>query len=458
MRKYMVLTILVLLALLSACSQEPGQMPIENETVPTTVPVLVDIGGTQLEPDAAALDLQTMEYDLDKLLAAAPELKAVTEIELGATTLTYEQVEAIRGAFPNAELAYSIALFGQTVQPDVQSLDLAEMTPEQTEELYAVLPLMTQLQEINFVSEDGSCVYGIEQIDQLDQLRERAPEVSFRVKFELFGQTVSSEDERIEYYLVPIGNEGEPQIRAVLPYLTACEYFLLDGCGIDNEIMDQLRTDFPDTKIVWRVWIREPNYNSPRHMRRAGFLTDTHRIRTTLVTDDNCEVLKYCTEVKYVDFGHNLEISDFSFLGYMPDLEVAILALTGISDLTPLMNCPKLEYLEVFTTDVTDLTPLASCTSLEHLNISNLPGVTDLSPLYNLTNLKRLRMVVLPQITKEQINEVAQHLPNCDVLMAGWDPTENGWRYDEKGNRVPRYELLREQMEYDIDREVYNIQ
>lgn len=451
MRKYLFVTILVLLMLLSACGKEQAATGNGSETTPVTV----DIGGTVLEPDAAALDLQTMEYDLDKLLAAAPELKAVTEIELGATTLTYEQVEAIRGAFPNAELAYSIALFGQTVQPDVQSLDLADMTPEQTQELYAVLPLMPQLQEINFVNEDGSCVYSVDQIDQLDQLRERAPEVSFRVKFELFGQTVSSEDQRIEYFLVPIGNEGEPQIRAVLPYLTSCEYFLLDGCGIDNEIMAQLREDFPDTKVVWRVWIREPNYDSPRFMRRAGFLTDTHRIRTTLVTDENCEVLKYCTEVKYVDFGHNLEISDFSFLGYMPDLEAAIIGLTNCNDISMLVNCKKLEYLEVYGSQVTDLSPLAECTSLKHLNISRMQ-VDDMTCLYNL-DLERLRAVDT-KIPKAQIQEYAELHPNCQMLMEGWAPHENGWRYDEKGNRVPRYELLREQMEYDIDREVYDIQ
>lgn len=451
MRKYLFVTILVLLMLLSACGKE--QAAAGNE--PETTPVTVDIGGTVLEPDAAALDLQTMEYDLDKLLAAAPELKAVTQIELGATTLSYEQVEAIRGAFPNAQLNYSIALFEQTVQADVQSLDLADMTPEQTQELYAVLPLMPQLQEINFVNEDGSCVYSVDQIDQLDQLQERAPEVSFRVKFELFGQTVSSEDQRIEYYLVPIGNEGEPQIRAVLPYLTSCEYLLLDGCGIDNEIMAQLREDFPDTKVVWRVWIREPNYDSPRFMRRAGFLTDTHRIRTTLVTDENCEVLKYCTEVKYVDFGHNLEISDFSFLGYMPNLEAAIIGLTNCNDISMLVNCKKLEYLEVYGSQVTDLSPLAECTSLKHLNISRMQ-VDDMTCLYNL-DLERLRAVDT-KIPKAQIQEYAELHPDCQMLMEGWAPHENGWRYDEKGNRVPRYELLREQMEYDIDREVYDIQ
>ena len=451
MKKYLFVTILALLMLMSACSKEQATAGKEN----TPTPVTVDIGGTVLEPDAAALDLQTMEYDLDKLLAAAPELKLVTQIDLGATTLSYEQVESIRQAFPNATVQYSVALFGEIVESDVQSLDLGNMTAEQTQELYDVLPLMPQLQEINFVKEDGSCVYGIEQINQLDQLRERAPQVNFRVKFELFGQTVSSEDQRIEYYLVPIGNEGEPQIRAVLPYLTACEYFLLDGCEIDNEVMAQLRADFPETKIVWRVWIREPNYDSPRFMRRAGFLTDTHRIRTTLVTDENCDVLKYCTEVKYVDFGHNLEISDFSFLGYMPDLEAAIIGLTNCNDISMLVNCKKLEYLEVYGSQVTDLSPLAECTSLKHLNISRMP-VDDITCLYDL-ELERLRAVDT-KIPKAQIQEYADRHPDCQMLMEGWAPHENGWRYDEKGNRVPRYELLREQMEYDIDREVYDIQ
>ena len=33
-------------------------------------------------------------------------------------------------------------------------------------------------------------------------------------------------------------------------------------------------------------------------------------------------------------------------------------------------------------------------------------------------------------------------------MFEGADPTENGWRYDEQGNAVPRYALLREQFGY----------
>ena len=134
----------------------------------------------------------------------------------------------------------------------------------------------------------------------------------------------------------------------------------------------------------------------------------------------------------------------------MTKLEVCIIALTSLHDLTPLENCPELEYLEIFTTSVTDLSPLAKCTKLRHLNISNLKQVSDLTCLYSL-NLERMRAVVT-KIPKEQIEEYARLHPDCEMLMQGADPTDYGWRYDSGGKQVPRYALLREQMKYDEDR------
>ncbi len=270
-----------------------------------------------------------------------------------------------------------------------------------------------------------------------------------QVSFDLYGQTVTSEDTRIEYYLVEMGNEGADVVRSVLPYLASCEYLLMDGCGVDNEVMAQLREDFPETKVVWRVWTFKPDYTSAKIMRWGSFLTDTHRIRTVLVNDSTCDVLKYCTETRYVDFGHNPEISDFSFLAYMPHLEAAIIGLTELSDLTPLVNCKELEYLEIYGSNVTDLSPLAECTALRHLNISRLE-VNDITCLYGL-ELERFRAVDT-DVPKSQIEEYAALHPDCQMLMQGWAPHENGWRYDDYGNMVPRYALLREQMEYDIDK------
>lgn len=452
----------LLAAALSGCGLAAYPQPDKSSTNPetesgtaaATEDPSVDIGGTRVEPDIRELDLTVLDYTLEALVSSADRLTGVADIQLGQTTLSREQLDSLAAAFPNAVIHYTVSLFGETLEPDTQSLDLWDMDVTKTDELVAVLPLLPSLQAINFVSEEGVCAYSLDTIGELDKVRAAAPEVSLRVSFQLFGQTVTSEDTRIEYYLVDIGNEGAETVRQVLPYLQSCEYLLMDGCGVDNEVMAQLREDFPETKVVWRVWLTKPDYNSPRMLRCAGFLTDTHRIRTLLVNDDNCDLLKYCVETKYVDFGHNEYISDFSFLAYMPDLEAAIIGLTHCNDLTPLMNCTKLEYLEVYGSKVTDLSPLAACTSLKHLNISRLE-VDDMTCLYGL-ELERFR-AVLTNIPQEQIDEYARLHPDCQMLMKGWAPHQNGWRYDDDGNKVERYALLQEQMEYAIDRQ-YGIQ
>lgn len=435
---------LLFVLLLAGCGAQQSETAVPTTTVPT-----VDIGGTVLTLETDRLDLTELAWEYQALLEAAPQLPAVTVVDLGVTDLTAWELDGLKAAFPQSEIRYSVDVLGKRVSHDTISLDLSTMDAARTDELVAVLPMLPNLQEINFANGEG-CVYDLDNIRQLDKVREAAPQATLRVKFELFGQTVTSEDERIEYYLTPIGNEGAETVRAVLPYLKNCTYFLMDGCDIDYEILAKMRDDFPQTKIVWRIWLAGPFYGSERLTLRASMLSDTKLIRTVVVTDRNCHLLNYCTETKYMDLGHNDYISDCSFINYMPDLEVAILGLTEIADISPLANCPKLEYLELFSCKVSDLSPLANCTELRHLNVSNLKGLTDLTPLYGLKNLERFRAVMNPQLSKAQLDELAAQLPNCNMLREGWDPTENGWRWDENRNPLPRYALLKEQMEYDL--------
>ena len=404
--------------------------------------------GTEIEVSTAALDLRDMTYTVDELIALSQRMEAVTDIQLGLVDLTYEDVEQIRLAYPKANVSYSINLFGEEYPHDTTALDLSEMDAEVVSEYISQLLLLPELQQINLMTEAGKCNWGVGDIAVMDAIRSELPQVRFDVQFDLFGQTVSSEDTRIEYYLADIGNEGAETIRRVLPYLESCEYFLLDGCGIDYEILAEMREAFPATKIVWRVWLGEPDYKSPRSMRARSFLTDTHRIRTTAVNDSNCHLLKYCVETKYVDFGHNHGISDFFFLSYMPQLEVAILALTKCNDLTPLANCIELEYLEVYRSDVTDLSPIANCKKLKHLNFGDT-DISDITCLYDI-DLERIRGCVT-DVPKEQFDKYAELHPDCQILNEGGSPSKNGWRKDANGVKVPRYALLQQQMEYAID-------
>lgn len=408
----------------------------------------VEYWGMEIDVQSASLDVKGVPYSVDELLALSERMEHVTALELGEMEMTADELSQIGAAYPNAELSYTVELFGEVYTPDTTELDFSEIEPNAIVNSIPKLLLLPALNHIDLINDAGECSWKIADIPLLDEIRNALPNIRFSLEFDLFGRTVTSEDTRIEYYLTDIGNSGAETIRSVLPYLTSCEYLLLDGCGIDYEVLDQLRSDFPDTKIVWRVWLGNPDYNSPRAMRARSFLTDTHRIRTTAVDDSNCHLLKYCVETKYVDFGHNHGISDFFFLSYMPKLEVAILALTKCNDLTPLANCTELEYLEVYRSDVTDLSPIANCKKLKHLNFGDT-DISDISCLYDI-DLERIRGCVTP-VPKEQWEEFAERHPDCQLLNEGGSPSKNGWRKDGSGVKVPRYALLQQQMEYAID-------
>lgn len=427
------LAAVVLLVALAACeSGEEVQTPPTTEA--PTEPPFVSIGDREVDRNTTQLDL-TGGVDMDALLAAAEELEAVTKIELGQTELSVGEIAALREAFPNAQVRYSVSLFGGSVSSDTETLELPDMDPARSEELAQVLPLLPELTTVNFVSAEGVCAYTIEDIPMLDVVKAAAPEVDFRVSFELFGQTVTSGDTEIRYVDAEIGNEGVELFYQVLPHLTGCEYLLLDECGIDNVRLAQLRDAFPEVNVVWRIWLGS----------RYTVLTDVKKILASSDSEPKLEGLdtadlQYCRDVIYLDLGHN-RIPDISFVEHMPNLEVAILAINYWRDATPLASCTKLEYLEIFSTSVTDISPLAGLTNLRHLNICNLK-ITDATPLYGLTNLERLWVGCTTSLSRSSLAALREQLPNCEINTTTAAPTAEGWRVH------PRYDLLREQMGY----------
>jgi hypothetical protein len=213
--------------------------------------------------------------------------------------------------------------------------------------------------------------------------------------------------------------------------------------------MAKIRDENPDIEVVWRIWFGE-NYS---------VRTDAEKILASkpsvggMVEDTS--MLKYCTKMKYVDLGHNDDLSDISFVSYMPDLEVLIVAMDNVSDLSPLADCPKLEYLEIQTNPITDISPLANCTELAHLNICELPDLKDISPILGLTKLERVWIGANTPISEKQVEKLKAALPDCTVDTTASDPHANAWRfsaYDPEEPKywwVPRYELLRSQLGYD---------
>ena len=362
--------------------------------------------GAAVENTAETVDLTGISSvdvpECARLLAYVPALRAV---ELGSpdagTRITGEDLELLRSALPQAEIRYTVTLLGQELDPESESMDLTELTGEDVDNAAAALAGLPNLQELT-LSEELS-------LEEALQIAESAPGAVVHYPVTLYGRHFDLADEGLDLNHTSIDDQGET-VRRLLPCMRACTWVDMDSCGVDNEHMAQIRDENPDVEVIWRV-----NFGTNYSVR-----TNVTKILASMPSkggtlyDDVGEALQYCTKVRYLDLGHNEHIADFSFIRNMPDLEIVVISMTGISDLSPFTACPNLLYMEAGNTKIGDLTPLAECRNLKHLNIGTNINIKDISPLYDL-DLKRLWIGSYTPVPADQVAEMQERHPTCII-------------------------------------------
>ncbi|MBR1607778.1 MAG: hypothetical protein IJ664_08695 [Clostridia bacterium] len=235
-----------------------------------------------------------------------------------------------------------------------------------------------------------------------------------------------------------------------MPNLT---YVDLTDCGLSDELLGEFRELMAPwgVKIVWTLRLGKSGYS----LRTDDWVFSTrHSSKDPRLEDDEVAPLRYATELRALDLGHNW-ITDVSFLEPMKELRVAILSDNRFTDLSCLQGKP-LEYLEIFNTRVSDLSFLEGCDTLMDLNIC-MTRVYDLSPLYHLKNLRRLWVGNATGVTwTERQRFLSYQKDNLEAYEFWTDiPTLYGWRGDENGPGHPRYEIIKamfkENVYYDFD-------
>ena len=354
---------------------------------------------------------------------------------------------------------------GSVHRADETVLDLSSLTHRDVETVAALLREMPDLQEIE-LGTDGAWTGTQPELteetamqerpenaardlswEDLRILQEAAPDAEILYRFCFYGREFTTQDEVMDLNHSTMYDEGEA-VRNILPLMKHCRYLDMDSCGVSSESMAEIRDAYPDMDVVWRIW----------------FAADLFTVRTDIETlwcanfypymwDEFTKELKYCTKLKYLDLGHNLELHDWSFIESMPDLEVLIITASGWDNLDMLANCTRLEFLEIvpFARLDLDLHPLAKLTNLEHLNICGMGKTEGWEVLLNMTKLKRLWIgtatsYYFPEGAMEQILEA---LPNTEILYQVDGAATGSWRINPDGTVPERYLLLREQFDYD---------
>ena len=423
------LCIALLCLALTGCAQKnvsalaPKEAQSEKETAVTFAAGSVPV-------DAAEIRLPLAEGET-ALLSSLPGL---TSADFSGSQ-SEEEIAAWAKAHPEVECYYTVTLpGGEALDSGTRLYDMSGMSVEACEAAAAKLSLLPALKSVR-LGEEG----GVWNWESLARLKKLLPGVTLRYGFTLYGKACDLSDASLNLRRIPVEDSGAA-LRKVIPLMTELSYVDMDSCGVSNQEMEKLRGDFPEVKFVWRVWFGD-NYS---------VRTDVQRILASkpsaggMLYNWDVEALSCCHDVVFLDLGHNKQLTDISFVTKMPKLEVAILGMCDWSDATPLASCPELEYLEMFSTECVDLRPLAKLKNLRHLNVAGIVGLEDISPLYGLTELKRLWLGSMNRVSSAQYDEFLKHVPNCELdTLVYNDPTGGHWRYDENGDMVDRYYLLR---------------
>lgn len=403
----------------------------------------VDFGGAVGDNRTEALELEGIVFD--KLLENLKFLPGVQSLHLPKTHLTREEMDTLKEAYPEIEITYTVDILGREMTVDTETIDLAGMTSEQITQMVPALMLLPNLTNVELMDASGACALSRADVKQLVDV---APGVSFHYVFELFGQTISTTDEKVRFNNLRLKESDEPALREALAIMTGCEKFVLNRCGLSNEKMAEIRDDYTNTELIWDVYFGKDG--------RYGYFTNTDTVRAVYnVTDSTCYNLRYLRHVKYIDMGHNDTLTDVSWTAFMPDLEILILSGASMTSLEGLGSCKKLEWLELANCyKLNDLSALSGCEGLKYLNIC-YTKVSDLQPLdgcpMELLFCKQTKVDAEEQQTFREIH------PECQATFTGKDPYAGpGWRYIDNGHTFSEpYKKIRKVFDLDaVDKRI----
>lgn len=422
----------------STCYEAIAKYMQKHPKVEVTYTVQLGTAAVGNRETALTLTPGTCAYTtLAENLKYLPKLENVS---LPRTTYTPKEIVALQGLYPDVSFDYSLIFLGQELNAETTELNFSVLEQKRVAEAAEKVSLFPGIEKIELMDSNGQSTLSI---GDVKLLQEAAPNAVVHYSFQLFGKTVATTDERIEFAHEEIGNAGEEELRGALDILQNCKYLLLDDCGFDSEVLAKVRQDYPDTEVVWRI-----------HIRNLNWLTDTDTIRAVDHLDNtSSEILKYCTKVKYMDIGENPELTDIGFMSHMPELEILILSGCPVTDLTPLADHTKLIFLEMaYCEHLKDIEPLASCTALANVNLS-YTKVVDISWLKELP-LEQL-YAVGTKIPKTLFAAISGRHPECAVRYDGTQAYGTGWRFKINGAYTEIYQRVREVFALDeVDRQI----
>jgi len=333
-----------------------------------------------------------------------------------------EAVAELAESYPDCEFSWSYDVLGTEYAHDTETMDLSGKAIGSVDQLVRTLRYFGKLNSVDL----SGCGLSPEEIRTV---ADGLPGCSLRWTYELCGQKIDESTSELD--LRETGMTDVSELDEALPYFANIRRIYLTDLDIPSADIEALADRYPDVKFVWRIYFGYRNkYNIMSDA--VGYSTlnsDGNRDSPERLTDQQAQVLRYCTELEALDLGHN-SLTDISFIANFPRLRVLILADNRISDISVVSQLKELEYVELFLNPITDASPLAELPKLQDLNLC-CTGVRNVDPLLGMTTLRRL-WLAHNGIPGGERNRIAAALPDCRCSFAGNGSTGDGWRDSER--------------------------
>lgn len=352
---------------------------------------------------------------VEELQNGIPFLSRLSAVTLQGNLPSLDQINALQREFPEVTFCWEIPFGSEVYESTLRELDLSGQSVDY-DAVHELLSWLPNLERVNLLN----CPLTDENIIALSN---QYPDILFLWEMNVAGIPFLTDVEEIDITGQTV--ESPEQIEKLLPCFRNLKKVIMSHCGLDDETMDALNQRHEDIRFVWSIKMQ--NY----FVRTDADYFYPYKISPSMmVTDEDLEPLRYCTDLLCIDIGHMWYVTHCEWVRYMPKLRFLIIGETRISDITPLSSCKNLVYLEMFTIPVTDYSPLVECTALEDLCLGRTYG--DPAPIAKMTWLKNLWWANvdgtygLPASNAKEI--LTEALPNTNMRFNIAHPTAGGWR------------------------------
>ena len=399
----------------STVMREDKQALIESfPDIDFDIASIITVCGLDVREDSVDLDLKgcVADADMTEKIGQLPLLKTV---DLHDAQLTAQLQKELLDTYPDIRFLWDVEVLGEKYESDIEELDLSGKHGITLEDLQYALPLFGNLRNID-MHQTGLTP------DQQKQFKDTYPGIRFLWEVDLFGEEYDSEIEDLDL----TGKRGITldEVRQAIPLFCDLKRLDLSDCGFANETLGAFREEFPNTKIVWRLYMGKWSLKTDA----VAFSVLIYTYNYKRLTSADIQVLKYCTDLQALDLGHQA-LTDLSVIGdYLPELRILILADNTVSDLRPLAKLKHLHYLELFVNPyLSDVSPIAACKEMVDLNISHLYTVSDISALLDFPILERF-WIEHTAVSAADIQRIRNAYPNARVVNIGYGSVDQGWR------------------------------